>query len=338
MKSRLKSFQLTREAGFGFLSQKLSIVFMGTPEFACLPFEKIAERENVVAVVTQPDKPRGRGKKIQPSPVKKVAQQKGIPVYQPENLEDSEFLEQIASLQPHLIVVVAFGRLLPRTVLDIPQIYPINLHPSLLPEYRGPAPIPWVLIKGEKKTGVTVQKMEEEMDAGEIILQKTLLIAKEDDAGTLARKLSYLGAEALLEAIHLIKRGKVRLRPQKGKGSYTPKITKEMGKIDWTSSAEEIHNLIRGLSPYPGAFTFFNRKGKNQTIKILEAATYKDSPDKMDAPPGTVVKMFKDRGFAVKTGKGLLLVKKVQLPGKSKISAYDFVQGYHIKKGSLLGG
>jgi len=338
LKKRLKSFQLTEEAGFSHREGKLSVVFMGTPEFACSSFEKIVESERIVAVVTQPDKPRGRGRKLKPPPVKMIACQKGVPVYQPENLEDAAFLEKITSLKPDLIVVVAFGRLLPPVLLNIPRIYSLNLHPSLLPEYKGPAPIPWVLINGETKTGVTVQRMREEIDSGEIILQKAISIKPDDNAGTLTRKLSHLGAETLVEAINLIKEGKAKLKPQEEKGSYAPKITKEMGKINWNRSAEEIYNLVRGLNPYPGAFTTFKWGGRDQPFKIWETAFYRNCKGEEDISPGVVVEICKDKGFVVKTGEGFLLVKEVQLPGRYKINAYDFIKGYHIKKGLMLGG
>jgi len=180
---------------------KLSVVFIGTPEFSCPSLEKLAEKEKVVAVVTQPDKPRGRGKKISPPPVKVKA------------------------------LLVAFGKILPGKLLNIPKFFPINLHPSLLPKYRGPAPVPWAIIKGEKYTGITVQKMTEKVDEGEIILQKKVPIAANDTSDSLSKKLSHIGAEALIEAIDLIKKGKIDLRPQVGKASYAPKIKKDMGKI-----------------------------------------------------------------------------------------------------------
>jgi methionyl-tRNA formyltransferase len=338
LKKRLKSFLFTEEAGSFDKEEKFSLVFMGTPEFACSPFEKIAEREKVVAVVTQPDKPRGRGKRLKPSPVKMIASQKGVPVYQPQNLEDAAFLKKITSLQPDLIVVVAFGRLLTPVLLNIPRIYCLNLHPSLLPEYRGPAPIPWVLIKGETKTGVTVQRMREKIDSGEIILQKTISIEPEDNTGTLTKKLSRLGAETLVEAINLIKKRKAKLKPQEGKGSYAPKITKEMGRINWKRSSEEIHNLVRGLNPHPGAFTTFKWQGREQLLKIWETAFYGSREGEEEISPGMIVEICKNKGFTVKTGKGLLLVREVQIPGRYKINAYDFIKGYHIKKGLMLGG
>jgi len=208
---------------------------------------------------------------------------------------------------------VAFGRLLPGIMLNIPRIFSINLHPSLLPKYRGPAPVPWTIIKGESQTGVTVQKMKEKVDEGEIILQRKISINPEDTCGILNKKLSYLGSQTLIEAIKLIKQGKAKLKPQQGKASYAPKITKKMGKINWRASAWEIHNLVRGLNPA-------------------------NSPYGEESQPGTVVKIQKETGFVVKTGGGALLVKEVQLPGKPRINAYDFIKGYRIREGFLLGG
>ena len=320
--------------------ERFSIVFMGTPEFACFSLEKLIEKENVVAVVTQPDKPKGRGKRVHSPPVKTCAQKRSIPVYQPENIKDKAFLDKIASLHPDLIIVVAFGQLLSQELLNVPALYSINLHPSLLPKYKGPAPIPWVLIRGEKETGVTIQKMSEKVDSGEIILQKVVPISIEDTAGTLSFKLSRVGGEALVEAIQLIKKGKVRFRPQEGEESYAPKITKDIAGIDWKKSAFKIYNLIRGLNPYPGSFTTFIYKRKIQKIKIWKAILFKDVKTEKrysSSPPGMVVKILKEEGFVVKTGRGLLLIKEVQLPNKPKISAYDFVKGYHIEEGVFLG-
>jgi len=318
--------------------EKLSVVFMGTPEFACPSLDKLIEEEKVVAVVTQPDRPAGRGRKIRPSAVKLAASERNIPVYQPENLKDPDFLKKINLLQPDLIVVVAFGRLLPGIMLNIPRIFSINLHPSLLPKYRGPAPVPWTIIKGESQTGVTVQKMKEKVDEGEIILQRKISINPEDTCGILNKKLSYLGSQTLIEAIKLIKQGKAKLKPQQGKASYAPKITKKMGKINWRASAWEIHNLVRGLNPAPGAFTTFPREGKSCRIKIWKTAVLENFPYGEESQPGTVVKIQKETGFVVKTGGGALLIKEVQLPGKPRINAYDFIKGYRIREGFLLGG
>ena len=317
---------------------KLNIVFMGTPEFACFSLEELMRREKVAAVVTQPDKPGGRGKKIKPPPVKLIAYQNNIPIYQPEDLKNPVFLEKIFSLHPDLIVVVAFGKLLPPELVNAARIYSINLHPSLLPKYKGPSPIVWALINGERETGVTIQKIGRKIDSGEIILQKKMLIDPEDTAGTLTEKLSHLGAEALIEAINLIKDGKAKLKPQKGEESYAPKITKEAGRIKWEKTSREIHNLVRGLNPYPGAFTTFYWKEKLIPIKIWKTDLYEKYERLSTASPGEVVDIIKNKGFIVKTGKGVLLIREVQLPGKSKINAYEFVKGYHIKKGLKVGG
>ncbi|MBC7189139.1 methionyl-tRNA formyltransferase, partial [Candidatus Aerophobetes bacterium] len=230
---------------------------MGTSGFGCPSLEKLTESEEVLAVVTQPDKPAGRGKRILPPPVKLLAEKKNIPVYQPQDIRESSFTEEIARLKPHLIVVVAFGKILPPQIFNIPRIFSINLHPSLLPRLRGPAPIPWAIIRGEPFTGVTVQRITERVDEGEIILQEKIRIEPEDTCGTLTEKLSLLGAEVLLRAIQLIKEGKASLTPQDGEVSYAPRIRKEEGKINWEKPAREIHNLVRALNPYPGAFTIF---------------------------------------------------------------------------------
>lgn len=316
---------------------KLSIVFMGTPEFACLCLERLVENEEVIAVITQPDRPAGRGRKLTPPPVKLTALKKGIPVYQPQDIKDSGFLKEISSFKPDLIVVTAFGKLLPELIINTPRIFPINLHPSLLPKYRGSAPVAWALIKGETQTGVTIQRMRKKIDAGEIILQRKTSIDPEDNCGTLTRKLSHLGAQTLIEAVKLIKQGRAELKPQQGRGSYAPKITKKMGKINWMASAQDIHNLVRGLNPSPGAFTAFLRKGKLCRIKVWRTALFKDKFKQKKVAPGTIVNIKKGEGFVIKTGEGLLLVKEVQLPGKTRVNAYDFIKGYHIKEGFTLG-
>lgn len=316
---------------------KLSIMFMGTPELACPSLEKLAEKEKVVAVVTQPDRPAGRGKKLTSPPVKIAASKKNIPVYQPHNIKEPNFLREIGSFQPDLVVVVAFGRLLSKMIMSIPSIFPVNLHLSLLPKYRGPAPVPWVLIKGETRTGVTVQRIREKTDAGEIILQSKIPIDPEDTCGTLTRKLSCLGAQTLTEATELIKQGKAKLKPQEDRITHAPKITKRVGRINWMRPAREIHNLVRGLNPSPTAFTTFLRKGKPCRIKIWKTAPGKDNFNQKKITPGTIVKIEKEKGFVVKAGEGTLLVKEVQLPGKARINAYDFTKGYHIQEGLLLG-
>lgn len=312
-------------------------MFAGTPEFACPSLKKVVDNEKLVAVITQPDKPAGRGKKLLPPAVKLMAGKKSIPVYQPKNLEDPTFLKKISSLRPDLLVIVAFGRILPKIVLEIPRVFPINLHPSLLPKYRGPAPVRWALIKGEKQTGITIQRVSETIDAGEIILQSKVSINPKDTYGTLSKKLSQQGAEILIEAIYLIKENNFKLKPQKGKISFAPKITTDTSKINWKTSAQEIHNLVRGLNPSPGTLTTFLKKGKSSTIKIWKTSLWEETLNQKKASPGTIVKIQKEKGFIIQTEKGGLLIEEIQLPGKTKISAYDFTKGYHIGKGFLLG-
>lgn len=322
-----------------FSRKKLSVVFMGTPEFACPSLQRLIEEENVISVVTQPNRAKGRGQRLHPPPVKVVAQKYGIPVYQPERIKDTVFLKQIKNLQPQLIVVVAFGKLLPPELLTVPALYAINVHPSLLPRYRGPAPVHRAIIRGERETGVTVQKMSQQIDAGQIISQRKIPINLEDTTGTLSFRLARIGAETLMEVLNLIKTDEIELKSQQGQVSYAPKISKAEARINWKRTACEIHNLVRGLNPYPGAFTTFSRGKKTRKLTIWRTYPLEDEAEKTHSrtySTGTVVGIFKHEGFTVKTGKGLLLVKEVQLPGKSRIDAYDFVKGYHLKEGFSL--
>jgi len=320
--------------------KKLRVLFLGTAEFACPALEKLILYEEVVGVVTQPDRRAGRGLKPQPPPVKRVALKKEMPVYQPENVNEPSFLLKMSSLTPHLLIVVAFGQILGERFLGIPQLYPLNLHASLLPEYRGPAPIPWVIIRGEKRTGVTVQRMREKVDAGEIILQQSLPIEEEDTTGTLISKLSFLGAELLTEAIVRIKESKVDFKVQEERGvSYAPRIRREDGKINWRESAPVIHNLVRGLNPYPGAFSFIRLRGKREKIKIWKTRVNSEQGvNQGDSFPGKILRIEQGDEFLVAAGPGSLWVKEVQLPGRKIISGADFIKGYHIKQGFSLAG
>jgi len=297
----------------------LRILFMGTPRFACPPLKRLICEEEVIGVVTQPDRPSGRGRKLVPSPVKQLAEKKGIPLYQPSRVNQSSFICQVKRIAPDLIVSAAFGQILSPEFLSIPKICCINLHPSLLPRYRGPAPVQRAIIRGEKETGVTVQRMEEEVDKGMIILQRKIPIDISDTAGDLEEKLSLLGADVLIEVIRKIKEGSVEYIPQnEAEASYAPKIKKEEGRIDWSEPSLKIHNKVRGLNPYPGAFTL-----SKQHKKIL---------------PGEIFQIKKEIGFMVKTGDGMLLIKRMQLPDRKPISGYDFIKGYQIKEGVILGG
>lgn len=318
----------------------LRILFMGTPKFACPSLETLIQRTKLVGVVTQPDRPSGRGKKFISSPVKKLAQEKDIPFYQAESVNSKSFIYKMRGIAPDLVIVVAFGQIFSSEFLSIPRICSLNLHPSLLPRYRGPAPIPWAIIKGEKETGVTIQKIEEKVDEGRIIIQRSLPIGSSDTAKEMEEKLSLLGADLLLEAVKMIEEGSVKYRTQdRGQASYAPKIEKRDGLIKWKRSSWNIHNLVRGLNPYPGAFTFIKLKGKTTRVKIWQTELVEEKfEEKRTTEPGEIIKIWKEKGFLVKGAKGLLLVKKLQLPGRNPISGYDFVKGYQVKEGMVLRG
>ncbi|RMG59738.1 MAG: methionyl-tRNA formyltransferase [Deltaproteobacteria bacterium] len=306
---------------------------MGTPDFAVPSLKVLIESEEVVLVVTNPDKPKGRGKKVLPPPVKEVALQAGIPVFQPLRLKgNEEAVREIASYRPDLIVVVAYGKILPPEVLSIPKLFCVNVHASLLPKYRGAAPIQWSLINGETRTGVTIMKMDEGMDTGPILLMREEEIRDDDDAGTLSGRLSLLGAEALREALDLLRRGELVETPQNdSEATYAPMISKEMGEIDWSQPAEKVRNLVRGLSPQPGAFTSF--RGKR--LKVRRAAVEEMPLDK-GLPPGTVADVRKD-GIVVACGDGSLLLQVLQPEGKKEMDAWAFAQGYRVSRGECLG-
>ncbi len=317
----------------------MRILFMGTPEFACPSLRALTKRQLIVGVVTQPDRPAGRGRRILSSPVKRLAEKHHIPVYQPQRVKNSSFLDEVRTIQPDLVVVVAFGQILPPSFLDIPKICSINIHPSLLPRYRGPAPISWAIIKGEKETGLTVQKIEAGVDEGEILLQKKIPVRLTDTAKDLEKKLAAAGAVLLEEAVRRIKEGRaIFLEQDKKKASYAPKITKDQAEVDWGRSCLEIHNLIRGLNPCPGAFTLATVRAKMLEMKIWRTELLgRDSEEPGKVCPGTVVKIEKEKGFWVRGGDGNLLIKEVQLPNRNSISGYDFIKGYSLKKGDVLG-
>lgn len=326
----------SQQEGRGFLNDKVSILFMGTPEFACPSLDKLILNEKVVGVVTQPDRFAGRGRVLKSSSVKRLALERNVPVYQPKKVNDVSFIDKIKKIKPDLIVVVAFGEILSPSILSIPNLFPINLHASLLPSYRGPAPIPWAIIRGEEETGVTIQRIRSQIDAGEIILQERVSINSDDTVRTLSDKLSKVGANTLLEAIKLIKEGRAQLKPQRKESSYAPKIRKEQGRINWGSPTKTIHNLVRGLNPYPGAFTFISLRGAIQKIKIWKTKPIEDIKEGRELAPGTIGRIKKNLGFLVRTGDGFLLIEELQFPNRSRIKGYDFIKGYHIKEGTNL--
>lgn len=298
----------------------MNIVFMGTPEFSIPSLKAIHEsKHNLIAVVTTPDKERGRGQKITFTPVKQFAVEYNIPVYQPEKLKgNNEFINQMKELQPDLFVVVAF-RILPKEIFEIPKYGSFNLHASLLPKYRGAAPIQWALIKGETETGLTTFKLAEKVDTGNIYLQIKVPIYPEDNFGTLHDRLSELGADVVIKTINLIESGNYQLLPQDDSlASPAPKITKEICRIDWDKSAEEIHNLVRGLSPYPAAFFIH----KEKVIKIFRTEIAKD----VQLKPSEFFQTKKQ--LIVGCGKDSLKILEIQQEGKKRMVIEEFLRGY----------
>ncbi|HHD11053.1 MAG TPA: methionyl-tRNA formyltransferase [Deltaproteobacteria bacterium] len=309
---------------------KISIVFMGSPEFAVPSLKALCEEGfHIKAVITQPAKPKGRGRKIMPTPVCEFARSKGIEVREPERLKDPEFVEYLRSLKPDLIVVVAYGKILPKEVLSIPRLGCINLHASLLPRWRGAAPVQRSLIAGDTVTGVTIMLMDEGMDTGPILLKKEVPIEKTERAGELAQRLSRIGAELLVESIGLYVSGRLKPTPQDDRlATYAPLIKKEEGRIDWHKPAVEIENLVRGLHPWPCAYTYLDGK----LIKIHRASA---TEEESGLQPGRVVKSSKD-GIYVSTGRGLLLIEELQPEGKKPMKAEQFARGYRIDEGTAF--
>lgn len=311
------------------MDKKLRIVFMGTPEFAVPSLKALIESgEDVVAVVTQPDKPRGRGKKLTPPPVREAALKHNIPVFQPEKIKDETFITAIRNFSPDVIAVVAYGKILPKAILDIPTKGCINVHTSILPKYRGAAPINWAIINGEKETGITTMLLDEGMDTGDMLLTEKVEIRDDDTASSLHDRLKYIGADLLIKTIKGIKSETIRPIPQDdSQATYAPMLKKEDGRIDWTMKAEEIKNLIRGFNPWPGAYTRWDGK----QIKIFKAEVEAGGKEE----PGTVINISTE-GIFVATGKGILLIKELQPENKNRMTASEFIKGYRIVKGQIF--
>jgi methionyl-tRNA formyltransferase len=307
----------------------LRLVFMGTPEFACPTLQRLIDRgEEILAAVTQPDRPKGRGQQLAPPPVKSLADAHGIPVLQPAKVRAPEFIELVQGLKPDLIVVVAFGQILPKALLDIPRFGCINVHASLLPRYRGAAPINWCIINGETETGVTTMQMDVGLDTGDMLVKKATLIDPEEDASSLHDRLAIIGAEALAETVDLLRAGK--LTPEKQddtRSCYAPMLKKDDGLIAWEKSPQAIRNLVRGLTPWPGAFTFLDRS----SLKICRVRTADGSGE-----PGTVLTAGKD-GIEVACSGGSIIIQELQLEGRKRLSATEFLAGCKISPGMVLG-
>lgn len=306
----------------------MNVIFMGTPDFAVGTLEALlSSKHRVTAVVTQPDKPRGRGNAMQFPPVKELAVKKKIPVYQPVKVRDSEFISLLRTIPCDVIVVVAFGQLIPQEILDLPRCGCVNVHASLLPKYRGAAPIQWAVIDGEKESGVTTMQMDAGLDTGDILMKKTVPLAPDETGGSLFDKLAGTGAALLLETLDGLERGVIT--PEKQGDSptaYAKMLKKEMGRICWSDSAVKLERLIRGLNPWPSAYTCVNGK----TLKIWRAAV----ADGTGAAPGTVLRA-KDE-LLIQTGDGALQIYEVQLEGKKRMETSAFLRGFSLKEGTVL--
>ncbi|MFH0812050.1 MAG: methionyl-tRNA formyltransferase [Pseudomonadota bacterium] len=304
---------------------------MGTSPFACPALISLLEsKDTVVGFFTQPDRPQGRGRKVTVSPVKALALTHGRPLYQPESINNDSSIETLRKLSPDLIVVVAFGQILSQRILELPRWGSINVHASLLPHYRGAAPVNWVILRGEKTTGITTMLMDKGLDTGDILIQKKVDILPDENAGELFDRLAQLGAEALTETIEQWKKGELTPRKQDHTAAtFAPPLKKENGLIDWKRPAETIGNHVRGMNPWPGAYTYLEGK----QLKIFQTQAFREASDQA---PGTVLKAT-DAGIRVSAGERSLLLTEVQLEGRKRLSAAQFLLGHPILPGIRLG-
>ena len=307
----------------------MRILYMGTPDIAVPTLEEIVKAgHEVIGVVTQPDKAKGRSGALQFPPVKAKAVELGIPVYQPRRVREEEFLQVVRDLNPDAVVVFAFGQILPQAFLDIPRYGCINIHASLLPMYRGAAPIQWVIIDGQKETGVTIMQMDAGLDTGDMLKKRIVPIAEDETGGSLHDKLMLAGAPLLLETLEEIQAGTVVAEKQTGETCYAAMLDKALGNVDWTISAVRIERLIRGLNPWPSAYTRWNGK----TMKLWKAAVLPQTGEA--AVPGTIVSL--EGGICVQTGDGILQITELQLEGKKRMEAAAFLRGAHVAVGEVL--
>lgn len=322
----------------------MRIVFMGTPDFSVPALKALVEAgHQVIAVVTQPDKPKGRGKEVQMTPVKIQAMEYGIPVYQPAKVREASFVEVLKGLEADVYVVIAFGQILPKAVLELPKYGCINIHASLLPKYRGAAPIQWCVIDGERETGITTMMMDVGLDTGDILEKAVIPIEEKETGGSLHDKLSMAGGDLILSTLKKLEEGTLVRTPQTDEGTcYAKMLTKSLGDIDWNQGAVSIERLIRGLNPWPSAYTMWNGK----TIKIWaadviagrEAADFLSEsgvPAETGTAPGTVVCSDKRR-LVVCTGGGLLSIRELQMEGKKRMDTPAFLRGYPIPAGDVF--
>lgn len=306
----------------------MKIVFMGTPDFAVGTLEALIQAgHELIGVVTQPDKPKGRGKTLMATPVKEVALKHQIPVYQPQKVRETEFTENLRRLAPDVIVVAAFGQIITKEILEIPRYGCINVHASLLPAYRGAAPIQWAVINGEKESGVTIMQMDEGLDTGDMIDKVVVPLAEDETGGSLFDKLSQAGAGLCVKVLKDLEEGKAvrEKQPEESTTPYARMIDKKMGSIDWEKPAKEIEQLIRGLNPWPSAYTRLQGK----TLKIWKAEVLLEHSQEA---PGQITEVTKD-SIVVQTGQGRLKILELQLEGKKRMDAASFLRGYALKEG-----
>ena len=312
------------------MKNKAGIIFMGTPEFAVPSLKALHKNDQDIAlIVTQPDRPKGRGRKLTPSPVKETAMNLGYSVIQPSSIRTDEFMSCIEKYTPDFIVVVAFGHIIPKKILAIPKIATINIHASLLPKYRGPAPIQWAIINEEKKTGVTTMLMDEGLDTGDILLSSKLEIASDDTSDSLHDRLADLGADLLIQTLNAFEAGDINPIPQDhSQATYAPMLKKNDGRMNWETPANAIEAFIRGMTPWPGAFTFH----ENKRLKIFRAKTIAMDTE---ASPGTVIKGFPNELW-ISTGKGVLSIMELQGESGKRLLIKDFLRGYKLPPGTHL--
>ena len=307
----------------------MKIIFMGTPDFAAASLEALIDsRHEIQAVVTQPDKPKGRKGELTPSPVKVIAKREGIKVYQPLKVRDEEFVKTLRAYNPDVMVVVAFGQIIPLSILEMPKYGCVNIHGSLLPKYRGAAPIQWAVLDGEKETGITTILMDEGIDTGDILLKKTIKIDTDETSGSLFDKLMALGAETILETLDELEKGSLTpIKQGESPTAYAKMLTKAMGLIDFTRPAKELDCFVRGMNPWPSAYTLLSGK----TLKLWKVRAVEGS-----GKAGSVINIDKE-SFTIACGEGAIEVLEVQLEGKKRMSAGDFLKGSTLNIGQELG-
>ena len=310
----------------------MKIVYMGTPDFAVPPLAALVKAGyEVTAVITQPDKPKGRGKTLLPTPVKEEAMKHEITVYQPQKVRDPEFVEVLKNLAPDMIVVAAFGQIIPKEILDMPKYGCINIHASLLPKYRGAAPIQQAVIDGEKESGVTIMKMGMGLDTGDMISQAVVTLSEDETGGSLFDRLAETGAYLLIQTIPSIENGTATYtkQPEESPTPYAAMITKKMGLLDFSRNAEVLERLVRGMNPWPSAYTYLN----NKTLKVWKAVV--EDAESGKVAPGTIVGVDK-KGIHVACGEKILVLQEVQLEGKKRMETDAFLRGYQVTEGTIL--